>query len=170
MQQTGYSLIDKDNNIIESWYENAGSRSKPDEIVLPNGDILAAPELYVENSGGYKLVKRFLVNEPPSEWYRHISSSVEFNGTDVVETYVFSETPNVVPQFVTPLQFRRALNQLDIRDDVETYVNTLSQDEKDAWEYATEFQRNNQIIANAAIALNKTSEEVDDLFRLASTL
>jgi len=169
MQQTGYSLIDKDNNIIESWYENAGMRSIPQIIVLPNGDILNAPVVYGVY-GDYTLVKRFLVNESPGQWFRETSSVVEFNGTDVIETYVYPETPNVVPQSVTPLQFRRALNQLNLRTEIEQYVQTLDADSKDAWEYATVFERNNTIITNAAQVLNKTTEEVDDLFRLASTM
>jgi hypothetical protein len=169
MQQTGYSLIDKDDNIIQSWYENAGMRSKPDFIVLPNGDIVNAPDIYVFYED-YKLVKRFLVNNVPGQWYTHTSSTVVFDGTDVVETYVYPELPNVVPQSVSPLQFRKALNQMNMRTMIEDYVNTLDADSKDAWEYAISFERNNPIIASAAEALDKTTEEVDDLFRLASTL
>lgn len=75
-----------------------------------------------------------------------------------------------VPQSVSPLQFRRALNQLDLRTQIEQYVQTLDADSKDAWEYAISFERNNPIILSAAQTLNKTTEEVDDLFRLASTL
>jgi len=168
MQHTGYSLIDQNNNIIESWYENNGSRSIPDVIVLPNGDIINAPSVY-ETFGDYKLVKRFLVNEPPSVWHAHTSSTVEFNGTDVVETYVYPEAPNIVPQTVSPLQMRRALTELGLRTDVENAVETLDQDAKDAWQYATEIHRNNGIIAQVATALNKTTEDIDNLFRLAST-
>lgn len=169
MQQTGYSLIDKDNNIIQSWYENNGMRSIPDVIVLPNDDIVNAPTVY-ENYGDYKLVKRFLVDNNPGIWYIHTSSTVEFNGTDVVETFVYPSEANIVPASVTPLQFRRALNQLNMRTLIEDYVKTLDVDSKDAWEYATIFERNNPIIISAAEALNKTSAEIDDLFRLASTL
>ncbi len=169
MQHTGFSLIDKENNIIESWYENAGYRSIPEIIILPNGDIVNAPSVY-ETFGNYKLVKRFLVDENPGMWFDHTSSTVEFDDTDVVETYIYPETPNVVPQSVTPLQFRRALNQLDLRTQIEQYVQTLDADSKDAWEYAISFERNNPIIASAAQALNKTIEEVDNLFRLAFTL
>jgi hypothetical protein len=69
-----------------------------------------------------------------------------------------------------PLQFRRALNQLNLRTQIEQYVHTLDTDSKDAWEYATVFERNNPIITSATQALNKSTEEVDDLFRLASSL
>lgn len=170
MQHTGYSLIDSNNNIVESWYENNGFRTAPEVIHIPNSDLVVhAPQLYTDYNG-YKLVKRQLVNEKPSEWHRPISSTLLFDGTDVVETYVYPEEPNVVPQSVTPIQFRKALNQLNIRNEVDNYVSTLDQDSKDAWEYATSFDRGNPILAAAAVALNKTTKEVDDLFRLASTL
>jgi hypothetical protein len=170
MQHTGFSLIDSNNNIVESWHENNGSRSAPDVIFIPDSDVTVhAPDLYTDYNG-YKLVKRHLVDDKPSEWYQRISSNTEFNGTDVVETFVYPEDPNIVPQSVTPVQFRKALNQLNIRNEVDNYVSTLDQDSKDAWEYATSFDRGNPILAAAAVALNKTTKEVDDLFRLASTL
>lgn len=170
MQNTGFSLIDSDNNIVESWYENNGFRTAPEVIHIPNSDLVVhAPQLYTDYNG-YKLVKRQLVNEKPSEWHRPISSTLLFDGTDVVETYVYPEEPNVVPQSVSPIQFRKALNQLNIRNEVDNYVGTLDQDSKDAWEYATSFDRGNPIILEATVALNKTTKEVDDLFRLASTL
>lgn len=169
MQQTGYSLVNKDNNIIESWYENFGMRSIPEVVILPNGDIINAPSVY-ENYGDYKLVKRYLVDEKPGIWYDHISSTVDFNGTDVVETYIYSEEPNKVPQIVSPLQFRRALNQLNMRTMIEDYVKTLDGDSKDAWEYATQIERNNPMVFNAAKDLNVPDNQIDNVFRLAGTL
>jgi hypothetical protein len=168
MQHTGYSLIDENNNIIQSWYENLGFQSLPDNLILPNGDIVCAPSEDWQNDN-YKLVKRYLVDNPPSVWHRSTSSEVVFDGTDVVETYVYPEVPNIVPQTVSPLQMRRALTELGLRTDVENAVETLDQDAKDAWQYATEIHRNNGIIANVATALNKTTEDIDNLFRLAST-
>jgi hypothetical protein len=76
----------------------------------------------------------------------------------------------LVPSFVTPLQFRKALNQLNLRNQIEEYVQTLDQESKDAWEYAIAIERNSPIVVGAANSLNKTSEEVDNLFRLAFTL
>ena len=170
MQHTGFSLIDSNNSVVLSWHENNGSRSCPEVIFIPNSDIMVhAPDLYTDYNG-YKLVKRHLVNDKPSEWHRSTSSNVEFDGTDVIETFVYPDDPNIVPESVSPVQFRRALNQLNIRNDIDSYVNTLDQNSKDAWEYATVIERNNPIVLNAAMELEKSSVEVDDLFRLASTL
>ena len=75
-----------------------------------------------------------------------------------------------VPDRVTPLQMRRALTQAGLRAQVETYVYTLDQDAQDAWEYATEIRRDSSFIAAGAIALDLSSEQLDELFRTAAAL
>jgi hypothetical protein len=76
--------------------------------------------------------------------------------------------PRLVPLSVTPLQMRKALRAAGLIDTVTNYVATLDDDSKDAWEYATEIERGNAIIAAGATALNMTSGQVDDLFRAAA--
>ena len=75
-----------------------------------------------------------------------------------------------VPTEVTPLQIRRALRQLGMYDSVAAYIETQSDDVKDAWEYAITIYRNDSMIISAGEALGVTDDEIDDLFRLASTL
>lgn len=77
---------------------------------------------------------------------------------------------NPVPDSVTPLQIRMAINMMGLRDSVNYYVSTLDQSAQDAWEYATIIERTNPILVNGAIALGKTEEDLDNLFILASTL
>ena len=77
---------------------------------------------------------------------------------------------NPVPEYVTPLQIRMAINMLGLREAVEAYVATLDQTAKDSWEYATVIQRDNPILVNGAIAMGKTTEDLDNMFILASTL
>ena len=67
------------------------------------------------------------------------------------------EPADVVPVEVpilscTPWQIRKKLNKEGMRDAVETYVASeqASQDEKDAWEFATEFRADNPLLVNAA--------------------
>ena len=74
----------------------------------------------------------------------------------------------IVP--VTPWQIRKALNQLGLREQVETAVAAGNQDVKDAWEFATEFVRTDPLVAVIQAVLGKTDEEVDALFILGSTL
>lgn len=75
-----------------------------------------------------------------------------------------------VPTEVTPLQIRRALRQLGLYDSVATYIETQSDDVKDAWEYAITIYRNDSMIISAGEALGVTDDDIDDLFRLAQTL
>ena len=75
-----------------------------------------------------------------------------------------------VPVEVTPLQIRRALRQLGMYDSVAAYIETQSDDVKDAWEYAITIYRNDSMIISAGEALGVTDDDIDDLFRLASTL
>jgi hypothetical protein len=71
---------------------------------------------------------------------------------------------------VTPLQFRLALNTMNLRRLVENAVIYADQDTKDMWEFASEYKRNNQVIINMAKSLNITDEQLDGLFQLASSL
>ena len=53
---------------------------------------------------------------------------------------------------------------------VEAYVETADQATKDSWQFATSFERDNSMIAAAAVALGKQPADVDALFALAKTL
>lgn len=55
----------------------------------------------------------------------------------------------------TPWQIRKKLNKEGLRDAVESYVTSevATQDEKDAWEFATEFREDNPLLVNAASML-----------------
>lgn len=101
--------------------------------------------------------------------------TIDLTPEEIAEQEALAQTIQIefdayVPLSVTPLQFRKALNQMDMRTMIENYVNTLDADSKDAWEYAISFERNDPIIVKAAETLNKTKQEIDNLFRLASTL
>jgi len=58
----------------------------------------------------------------------------------------------------TPWQIRKKLNKEGLRDAVESYVTSevATQDEKDAWEFATEFREDNPLLMNAAAMLGIT--------------
>jgi hypothetical protein len=91
---------------------------------------------------------------------------------DIYENGAFSTPASVipVPSEVTPAQFRRALNQLDFRNMVETAVAQADQDTKDMWEYSTSFHRDNPVLIGMASFLNISIEQLDDVFILAGSL
>lgn len=71
---------------------------------------------------------------------------------------------------VSAWKIRRALNLLSLRQLVEYAVASSDQDTKDAWEYATEFERNHPLVVGLGASLGKTSEELDAIFTLAATI
>jgi len=79
------------------------------------------------------------------------------------------EIPSPVPEAVTPLQIRRALNTAGLRATVEAAVQSADQDVKDAWDFALEVRRDNALLTGMAAQLGMTSEQIDDLFRLAAS-
>ena len=169
MEQVGYSLIDKDNKEVQHWGEYGSMTSMPEVIWLPNGDVVNAPELY-GNFSEYKLVKRFVENNPPGEFFNPLEIVETFKNGDVLLTYYYGNSPNVTPNNVTPLQFRKALNQLNKRKLVDDYVKTLDQDSQDAWEYAININREDPIFLKAILEQKITVDDLDDVFRLAATL
>ena len=78
--------------------------------------------------------------------------------------------PPVIPQEVTPRQFRQALTRAGLRTAVEAFVTTADQDTKDWYEYSTMFMRQNPVLIAAGHGLGKTDADIDALFTLAASL
>ena len=83
--------------------------------------------------------------------------------------------PTPIPKIVTMRQARLALLQNELLNQVDISINNI-QDETEreqvriTWEYATEVERNNPMIKNLSERLGLTSDQLDNLFILASTL
>ena len=74
----------------------------------------------------------------------------------LVESNIKPVEPEPLPILsCTPWQIRKKLNKEGLREAVELYVKSPSatQDEKDAWEFATEFREDNPLLVNAASML-----------------
>lgn len=70
----------------------------------------------------------------------------------------------------SPWQIRKKLNKEGMRDAVESYVvsDQATQDEKDAWEFATEFREDNPLLINSAAMLG--IEDLHTFIEDATTL
>jgi hypothetical protein len=87
---------------------------------------------------------------------------------NVPEAYIEPPAP---PITVTPWQFRKALNQLLLRDQVEQAVTGSTDKEmQDGWEFASSFVRDDPFVVSMGQALGKADAEMDQLFELAQTL
>ena len=77
----------------------------------------------------------------------------------LVESNIKPATPEPLPILsCSPWQIRKKLNKEGLREAVESYVASeqATQDEKDAWEFATEFREDNPLLVNAASMLGIT--------------
>ena len=78
--------------------------------------------------------------------------------------------PARVPDEVTDLQFRLALNAEGLRDAAESYVAAAAWDVRDWWDRATHIRRDDARLNAAVKALGKTDADRDALFTLAASL
>jgi hypothetical protein len=83
----------------------------------------------------------------------------------------FVAPPTAIPTSVTRRQFKLALLEIDLLDEVEEIVSTSSDRYLQInWSEAQNFERSNQFVLQMAAALGKTDTETDALFILAGTL
>lgn len=79
-----------------------------------------------------------------------------------------------VPQAVTMRQARLALLQENLLNQVDSAINSLPSPSREQaqieWEYSTEVLRNSPWVIELTPMLGLTSQQMDDLFKLAITL
>lgn len=75
--------------------------------------------------------------------------------------------PQSCPQTVSARQIKLALLGADLLDSIETFVAAQPRAVQISWEYATEFDRNDPMLAGMALAFGMSDEQIDDLFRTA---
>ncbi|RAZ49210.1 hypothetical protein [Campylobacter hyointestinalis] len=76
---------------------------------------------------------------------------------------------------ITLRQTKLILNQMGLLSQVETYINSIENEQLKAtakieWEYANEVERTNPLIATLQTGLNLSDEQVDNMFKQASKL
>ena len=74
------------------------------------------------------------------------------------------------PEIVSPRQIKLALLAAGKLDDVESFVANAERAVQISWEYAVEWRRDDAMLNDMASAFGMSSEEVDDLFRVAAEL
>lgn len=77
-----------------------------------------------------------------------------------------------VPQVVSPRQMRLAMLAAGVLPQVQAFVDgpDASEAVRIAWEYATEFHRDDAMIDALAQMLGMTSADIDDLFHAAAAI
>lgn len=80
------------------------------------------------------------------------------------------EQKRALLQPLSAWQVRKVLTQLGLRDSVEAAVANADQATKDAWHYASSFQRDDAMLNGMAVSLGLTDVQLDGMFELGVTL
>jgi hypothetical protein len=170
MEQIGYSLIDVSGNEVSAFGDTKGAfASAPEPLVLPNGDAVHCVRPG-DQYGEWRFVERWMLDEPPSRWHAPRERSIAFDGSKVIVTVLYEDIASIVPQSVTPRQARLALYAAGLLDNVEAAVKAAGGSLQIEWEFALEVQRYSPFIASLGSSLGLSASQIDDLFRVASTL
>lgn len=78
--------------------------------------------------------------------------------------------PEPVPETVSRFQARQRLYQLGLLDDAEALVIAQGTAAAMAWEDVYEFRRDSQLVNDIAPELGMDQNDLDDFFRVASTI
>lgn len=85
-------------------------------------------------------------------------------------TLEYVAPPPVVPQSVTPRQVRLVLLAQGLLTSVEAMIAQQDEATRIAWQYASEFRRDDPLLLSLAASLNLTEQQLDDFFIAANTL
>lgn len=113
-----------------------------------------------------------VVDDPIPDGQTATSSTLTLDGDVVRRSWTLEPAPPPpVPASVTPRQMREALLSMALLDQVEALVAASDRATQIRWEYAVEFERTHPSwdAMGAMMDPPRTSAEIDDLFRLASS-
>ena len=85
-------------------------------------------------------------------------------------TLEYVAPPPVVPQSITPRQVRLVLLAQGLLASVEDMIAQQDESTRIAWQYASEFRRDDPLLLSLATSLNLTEQQLDDFFIAANTL
>lgn len=109
MKKVGYSLLDENNEVINSWGNKLGEDILiPSAIYLPNGDVVYAPTL--GQYSNYRLVERWIDGDITKESLI-VGETVAFDGEKIIVT----------------LQYRMP-NEQEYADAIQKHINQVAKD------------------------------------------
>jgi hypothetical protein len=170
MEQIGYSLIDAGGNEITAYGNIKGQLPSPPAIInLPNHDRVHCPAVGGQYQS-WRLVERWLDDEPPSPWHNAIGRSIAFDGSKTIVTVAYEETPSIVPVGLTAQELQLELLRIGKLDEIEAAMAAAGGTIKIGWKKATAIERSDALATAIAEALGYDSKQMDELFRQAASL
>lgn len=95
----------------------------------------------------------------------------ELDGQSVRRVYTVTAKPAApIPQSVSMRQARLALLDAGLLDDVEALMSSMPRAAQIEWEFASEVQRNSQLVEAVKTSAHMDDEMIDSLFIKAATL
>lgn len=76
----------------------------------------------------------------------------------------------LVPEVISPRQFRQSLTHFGFRSSVETTISGTDQDTKDWYEFATQFERHHPKVIAMAQVMGFTSDQMDEVWTYGAAL
>jgi hypothetical protein len=140
------------------------------DVVYERGNILKFPEAMAHL--GIKEIQ-----EPPvPEDYTSDTYSRTEQDDEPYVVYERKSEEQIRKAFVsklpalTPWQMRKALRAAGLMSAVKTAMQAADEEVKEAWEFAQEFRRDNELVCSVAAALGKTEDDLDNLWILGGSL
>lgn len=124
--------------------------------------------MYVDRINGL-IVGKFVAQQYEGQEYLP-DDSIELNPPSEFHVLVNGQwqfSPELKRASLKPLsarQVRLILTQFGYRAQVESAINLASQDVKDEWNYANEFERTSPVLNGMAQMLGLSAEDVDAMF------
>jgi len=76
----------------------------------------------------------------------------------------------VVPESISPRQFRQALTASGLRSAIESAIAGSDQDTKDWYEFSTSFERHHPVVVAMVASLGYTEQQADAVWTLGASL
>lgn len=77
---------------------------------------------------------------------------------------------SLIPKVISPRQVRIALLQRGLLSEVESMISQQDEATRIAWEYASEFRREDPLLNNLAASLGLTDSKIDEFFIFAANI
>lgn len=99
-------------------------------------------------------------DDAPVEWYEHLIPTEK-------------QELMLEVKYLSPLsawQVRKVLRQFDMLETVKSAVALSDEETQEAWEYATEFKRDDAVLNAMAQVIGLSDEQLDEMFEVGITL
>lgn len=148
-----------------------------DDVPYVSGVLTLPPDTWADLTprgypgvGYWPVTDQVPTYDPKTQVLGAESLTVDAANQRVIRTWAVNPAPVVVPEIISPRQFRQSLTHFGFRPNVETAIGAADQDTKDWYQFATQFERNHPKVLAMAQAMGYTSVQIDQVWTYGATL